>query len=152
MTSPVKFFTRWGLTGSGRRGGLAMIVTFPTTMDKHAPQSPPPPAAAKRTQARRGTAWAGPTPGLSANAGNHQAGLAMTIPGVFAACMVVGLFLGRWLDSLAGTSPLFLLLGLALGLGTSVRETIRLVKRIEVSASREAGQVSSIPTGKDGPK
>ncbi|GAA0468692.1 AtpZ/AtpI family protein [Alkalibacillus silvisoli] len=42
---------------------------------------------------------------------------------------IVGIFLGRWLDSYFQTSPLFLLIGLFLGLAAGVYGTITLVNK-----------------------
>lgn len=39
--------------------------------------------------------------------------------------IVVGLLLGLWLDGVAGTSPLFLLLGLLLGIGGAAAALVR---------------------------
>ena len=39
--------------------------------------------------------------------------------------IVVGLLLGLWLDGVAGTSPLFLLLGLLVGIGGAAAALVR---------------------------
>lgn len=41
--------------------------------------------------------------------------------------ILVGIFLGRWVDRLWDTEPLFLIIGLLLGLAAGVYATIRLV-------------------------
>ncbi|MCP3027578.1 AtpZ/AtpI family protein [Halobacillus sp. A5] len=41
---------------------------------------------------------------------------------------LVGVFLGKWVDSQFSTSPLFLILGLLLGLGAGTYGTIHLVQ------------------------
>ncbi|MFS0821342.1 AtpZ/AtpI family protein [Bacillus sp. 1P02SD] len=41
--------------------------------------------------------------------------------------ILIGIFLGRWIDQRLATEPLFLILGLLLGLATGVYATLRLV-------------------------
>ncbi|WP_010677200.1 AtpZ/AtpI family protein [Bacillus timonensis] len=41
--------------------------------------------------------------------------------------ILLGIFLGRWIDRMLGTEPLFLIIGLLLGLAAGVYATIRLV-------------------------
>ena len=43
--------------------------------------------------------------------------------------ILVGIFLGRWLDRLTGTEPLFLVIGLLLGLGMGTFAMLRLVRQ-----------------------
>ncbi|HWO98607.1 MAG TPA: AtpZ/AtpI family protein [Bacillus sp. (in: firmicutes)] len=43
--------------------------------------------------------------------------------------ILIGLFFGKWLDAQAGTEPLFLVLGLLIGLGTGVYAMIRSVRQ-----------------------
>jgi ATP synthase protein I len=42
---------------------------------------------------------------------------------------IVGILLGRWLDGYFGTSPIFLIIGLLLGLASGVYGMILLVKK-----------------------
>ncbi|WP_188207607.1 AtpZ/AtpI family protein [Alkalibacillus aidingensis] len=42
---------------------------------------------------------------------------------------IVGIFLGRWLDGYFQTSPLFLIIGIFMGLAAGVYGTIALVKK-----------------------
>lgn len=42
--------------------------------------------------------------------------------------ILVGIFLGRWLDQTVGASPLFLIIGLLLGLATGVFSMLRLIR------------------------
>jgi F0F1-type ATP synthase assembly protein I len=44
-------------------------------------------------------------------------------------CILIGLFGGKWLDEAVGTTPLFLIIGLFLGLGTGVFGMIRLISK-----------------------
>jgi ATP synthase protein I len=44
--------------------------------------------------------------------------------------MLVGIFGGRWLDSWLGTSPLFLIIGLLLGIASGIYGLIRLVDHV----------------------
>lgn len=46
-----------------------------------------------------------------------------------AGCVAVGLFLGVWVDGLTHTSPLFLVVGLVLGLAAAVGALVTLVRR-----------------------
>lgn len=41
--------------------------------------------------------------------------------------VLVGIFAGRWLDRIAGTEPLFLIIGLLIGLAAGVYALLRLV-------------------------
>ncbi|MBM6616751.1 AtpZ/AtpI family protein [Bacillus suaedaesalsae] len=41
--------------------------------------------------------------------------------------VLVGIFLGRWVDQTVGTFPLFLIIGLLLGLATGVYAMLRLI-------------------------
>ena len=45
-----------------------------------------------------------------------------------AACILIGIFGGLWLDNKLHTSPLFILLGLVLGLGLAVYGVYRLIR------------------------
>ena len=45
-----------------------------------------------------------------------------------AACVGVGLGLGLWADSVAGTAPIFLLVGLALGLAAAALSVIKQIR------------------------
>ncbi|WP_456277442.1 AtpZ/AtpI family protein [Bacillus sp. AK128] len=42
--------------------------------------------------------------------------------------ILVGIFLGRWLDQSIGTFPLFLVIGLLIGLATGIYSMLRLVR------------------------
>ncbi|WP_174734256.1 AtpZ/AtpI family protein [Mesobacillus harenae] len=41
--------------------------------------------------------------------------------------VLIGIFSGRWLDRIAGTEPLFLIIGLLIGLAAGVYALLRLV-------------------------
>lgn len=43
--------------------------------------------------------------------------------------ILVGIFFGRWLDDKAGTEPLFLIIGLLLGLAAGVYAMLKLVQQ-----------------------
>jgi len=45
-----------------------------------------------------------------------------------AACVGVGVGLGLWVDSAAGTAPVFLLVGLALGVAAAAYSVIKLIR------------------------
>ena len=57
-------------------------------------------------------------------------GLGVSIPGMLAACMVVGALLGSWLDKQLSTGPWLLLLFLVLGFAAGIRETLKLIRRM----------------------
>ncbi|WP_075983188.1 AtpZ/AtpI family protein [Bacillus massilinigeriensis] len=42
--------------------------------------------------------------------------------------VLIGIFAGRWLDGLVGTEPLFLIIGLLLGLATGIYAMLRLIR------------------------
>lgn len=42
--------------------------------------------------------------------------------------VLIGIFLGRWLDRVIGTEPLFLIIGLLIGLAAGVFAMLRLVQ------------------------
>ncbi|MBM7662457.1 F0F1-type ATP synthase assembly protein I [Bacillus mesophilus] len=42
--------------------------------------------------------------------------------------ILIGIFLGRWLDQTIGSFPLFLIIGLLLGLATGIYSMLRLVR------------------------
>jgi len=44
-------------------------------------------------------------------------------------CILVGIFLGRWLDRLVNTEPLFLIICLLLGLGAGTYSMLRLIRQ-----------------------
>lgn len=43
--------------------------------------------------------------------------------------ILVGIFLGKWLDETLDTLPLFLIIGLLIGLGTGVYSMLQLIRR-----------------------
>ncbi|MBN6885042.1 ATP synthase protein I [Cytobacillus horneckiae] len=43
--------------------------------------------------------------------------------------ILLGIFAGRWLDRVVGTEPLFLIIGLLLGLSTGIYAMLRLVQQ-----------------------
>ncbi len=47
--------------------------------------------------------------------------------------ILIGLFIGKWLDAELGTLPLFLILGLFLGLGTGIYSMLQLIKKFNGS-------------------
>ncbi|MDM5157434.1 AtpZ/AtpI family protein [Bacillus sp. DX1.1] len=42
--------------------------------------------------------------------------------------ILIGIFGGKWIDSKVGTFPLFLIIGLLLGLGTGIYAMVRLIQ------------------------
>lgn len=57
--------------------------------------------------------------------------LMSSILSTLAGSILIGIFGGKWIDSMIGTFPLFLVIGLFLGLGTGVYGTIRLISNFE---------------------
>jgi ATP synthase protein I len=43
--------------------------------------------------------------------------------------ILIGIFLGRWLDDVIGTEPLFLIIGLLIGLAAGTYAMLHLVRR-----------------------
>lgn len=57
-------------------------------------------------------------------------GLAITIPMMLGASVLVGTFIGFYLDRWLGTSPWLLLLFLVLGIVTGIREMLAIIRRM----------------------
>ena len=53
--------------------------------------------------------------------------------------ILIGLFLGLWLDQRVHTAPLFTILGLVLGVAAAARSTYRMIKQIR-PPSQSSGQ------------
>ncbi len=70
----------------------------------------------------------------------QNVGLAITIPAVLAASVVVGGLLGSAADNWLGISPWGKLVGIFLGFATGVREMLRLLRRINKEISRSEGK------------
>ena len=47
-----------------------------------------------------------------------------------AICVIAGVWLGRWLDGYFDTNPLFLILGIFLGLGIGILFKIKIIKKL----------------------
>ncbi|TKJ36950.1 hypothetical protein CEE37_14555 [candidate division LCP-89 bacterium B3_LCP] len=56
-----------------------------------------------------------------------------------AVSVLVGLFIGRWVDSKLGSSPLFLLIGVFWGLGGSFYSLFLQLKKIQEDEESESG-------------
>lgn len=71
--------------------------------------------------------------GLSKN--NHYPVKAMalmtSITSYLAGSILLGVFLGRWIDGKTGTFPFFLIIGLLLGLSVGVYGTMRLIQEFD---------------------
>ena len=48
---------------------------------------------------------------------------------LMAACVIIGVFLGKWIDGFLGTSPIFLLIFSLLGIGSAIYSIFNLSKR-----------------------
>ncbi len=57
--------------------------------------------------------------------------LMSSVVSYLAGSILIGVFLGRWIDSKVGTSPLFLIIGVVLGFGLGMYGTIRLVQQFD---------------------
>lgn len=55
----------------------------------------------------------------------------MAVPTLMAASILVGFFLGQWVDGKFGTEPFGMLIGLVLGMATAGREIYRLIKKVQ---------------------
>ncbi|PLT35871.1 AtpZ/AtpI family protein [Bacillus sp. V5-8f] len=55
--------------------------------------------------------------------------LMSTILSQLAGSLLVGIFVGRWLDEKLGAAPLFLVVGLLLGLAAGIFSMLRTVRR-----------------------
>ena len=85
-------------------------------------------------------------PGL----GSAGAGRASEIAWEAALSMVLGAVLGMWVDKRAGTSPIFLVVFLALGLTVAVRRLLRFAKA-QTAADAKAAQSPRPPDDPDSP-
>lgn len=56
-------------------------------------------------------------------------GLMSGIVSQLVGCILVGIFAGRWLDRVWDTQPLFLIIGLLLGLGAGTYAMTRLIRQ-----------------------
>jgi ATP synthase protein I len=55
-------------------------------------------------------------------------GLMSAILSQLVGSVLIGIFLGRWLDRTVGTEPLFLIIGLLIGLATGIYAMLRLIQ------------------------
>ncbi len=62
--------------------------------------------------------------------GLRSASLAVMIPTTMGACVLVGCFIGYKLDQFFGTKPWLSLLFLVFGMAAGIRETARIIRRI----------------------
>ncbi len=60
-----------------------------------------------------------------------QVGLLTTVPGILIAGPLIGFFAGKWVDSLLGTKPYLMLVGIGMGLAASGIEIYRVLKKAE---------------------
>ena len=70
-------------------------------------------------------------PSDPSSSGWRSAGVAISIPTILAACILVGVVLGRVVDRWLGTFPLLTLVGLVLGMAAGIREMLRLLRKIK---------------------
>ncbi|QHS23566.1 AtpZ/AtpI family protein [Virgibacillus sp. MSP4-1] len=59
----------------------------------------------------------------------HAFALTSAIVSYLSGSTLVGIFVGRWIDQKLGTSPIFLIIGLIIGLSAGVYGTINLVNK-----------------------
>ena len=59
----------------------------------------------------------------------RQIGMLTTIPALLAISPMIGYFMGKWLDSKLGWSPVLTLVFLGFGFAAGIRETIRVVRK-----------------------
>jgi ATP synthase protein I len=60
----------------------------------------------------------------------RQAGLLGTIPFLLAIPPIAGVFIGRWIDEKAGTTPAFTIVFVILGFVAGVREVASVLKKV----------------------
>jgi ATP synthase protein I len=72
-----------------------------------------------------------PSPQKKKSGRYGAASLYLAVPTILAASILVGFFLGQWADAKLGTEPLFIIVGLALGMAAAGREIYRLVKKAQ---------------------
>jgi F0F1-type ATP synthase assembly protein I len=70
----------------------------------------------------------------------RQAGLLGTLPFMLAIPPVAGVLIGRWLDSRAGTSPLFTVVLVILGFVAGIREVINVLKKAELDSDKKTNK------------
>ncbi|PKO19869.1 hypothetical protein CVU37_01735 [candidate division BRC1 bacterium HGW-BRC1-1] len=59
--------------------------------------------------------------------------MAIMIPTTLAASVLVGVFVGNWLDTKFGTGPWLMILFIVMGSVAGIRQTKQILKRIEDS-------------------
>jgi F0F1-type ATP synthase assembly protein I len=80
-----------------------------------------------------------------------EAGRASEVAWEAALSMVLGALLGMWVDKRAGTSPIFLVIFLALGLTVAVRRLLRFAKS-QTAANAEAARSQKPPPDSETPR
>jgi len=60
-----------------------------------------------------------------------------TLPFFIGVAPLVGWWLGRWVDRRAGTDWIFQAVGVALGIGAAIRETVWLVRKAQRDLDRK---------------
>ncbi len=68
-----------------------------------------------------------------------SAASAMAIPGLMAACPLVGFFLGEWVDQRFKCAPWGKIIGVFLGLAAGAVETTKIIRRISVDDESDSG-------------
>ncbi len=63
-----------------------------------------------------------------------------TLPFMLAIPPVAGVLIGRWLDSKAGTSPLFTVVLVILGFVAGIREVINVLKKAELDSDKKTNK------------
>jgi ATP synthase protein I len=65
----------------------------------------------------------------------RQAGLLSTIPFLLAVPPIAGVFIGRWIDDRAGTTPWFTVVFVIFGFVAGIREVARVLKKANQDAN-----------------
>ena len=59
----------------------------------------------------------------------RQIAILTAVPAILIAAPLAGFFLGRWIDSKAGTEPIFIIAGLVLGFAAAAVEIKDMIKK-----------------------
>ena len=65
----------------------------------------------------------------------RQLAILTAVPAILIAAPLAGFFLGRWIDSKAGTEPIFIIIGLVLGFAAAAVEIKDMIKKATQSDS-----------------
>jgi ATP synthase protein I len=67
----------------------------------------------------------------------RQAGILGTIPFLLAVPPIAGVFIGKWIDGKAGTSPAFTIVFVILGFVAGIREVANVMKKANLESDND---------------